>query len=354
MMKKLYILLWVMVGLLTAVTTACQVPVTRQTDTRSEFPEFALPEKGFIRANPLPAGAPIETANWTVEVLRFSRGQEAWDHLKALPYGNEAPAIDEEYVLLNLRITHNNKAADVESIGIALTGSAGLTYYSFRSELIPPTPYLNSSVAGGESEEGWYTFVIAENESDLMLVIDEYASTSDPLTYAALEEGATIVVPNDLDAIQPTNRGKDAREPAPFGTAVTTENWQITVTDVILGDEAWDILLQTNQFNEPPPEGIMYVLVKAKARYLGQSDEPAQIFSYHLNLRGESGTLYTPPPLVEPTPWFDFDMYPGAEAEGWIALAVPNDESEFVLRFNPGYGDDDPEIRYLSLDATGR
>lgn len=352
-MKK-QIWLWLGVLLVTAVLTACQLPVTRQTDTRSEFPEFALPEKGFIRANPLPAGAPIQTANWTVEVLRFSRGQEAWDHLKALPYGNEAPAIDEEYVLLNLRITHNNQAADAESIGIALTGSAGLIYYSFRSELTPPSPYLNSSVAGGQSEEGWYTFVIAKNESDLMLVIDEYASTSDPLTYAALEEGAAILVPDDLGSIQPTNRGKDAREPAPFGTAVTTENWQITVTDVLLGDEAWDTLLQANQFNDPPPEGMTYVLIKVKARYLGQNDVPAQIFSYHLNLLGDSGTLYTTPALVEPTPWLDYRMYPGAEAEGWIALAVPNDESGFVLRFNPGYGVDHPEIRYLSLDATGR
>ncbi len=341
--------------MVTAVTIACQLPTMLQTESQPEVPEFELPEKGFVRANPLPIGEPIQTANWTIEVLEFSRGQAAWEQLKAVSYGNnQPPAIGEEYVLLNIRITHNNKRADTESIGISLTGSAGVRYYSFNSQLSPPSPYLKSDVAGGSSEEGWYAFVIEEGETDLMLVIDEYATSDEPLTYAALEEGASILVPNELSAIQPTSRGKPIQEPAPIGSTVTNEDWELTITDVIVGDEAWETLFAANKFNDPPPPGIIYILVKANVRYIGQDDEPKYMNGYYLKLLGESGTLYDTPPLVEPRPWFEFAFFPGGEAEGWLAVAGSQDETEYMLRFNPLYNDDNPGIRYLSLDTTGR
>jgi hypothetical protein len=128
----------------------------------------------------------------------------------------------------------------------------------------------------------------------------------------------------------------------------------MTVTDVIIGDEAWDILLEANQFNDPPAEDTDYILVKIKVRYIGQQDEPVDMSSYHVRLLNSNREEYETPVLVEPVPRFDFDMYPGAEAEGWLAFAGFKDDSGFMIRFNPEYSSDSPEIRYLSLDATGR
>lgn len=289
------------------------------------------------------------------DVLQFSRGQAAWDQIKALPYSNnEAPGIGEEYVLMQMRVTHTNQRAEEESVGISLTGSEALEYYSFNSGITPPSPYLVSSVKGGESSEGWYVYTIAKGETDLMLIVDDYSLFDDPLTYVALEEGASLLVPTELTAVQPTNRGTDIHEPAPFGSTVINEDWEVTITDVIIGDEAWDILLEANQFNDPPGSDTDYILVQVSIRYIGQGDKPIHISSYNLKLLNSAGEEYADPALVEPTPRFDFDMYPGAEAVGWLGYAAFKDDSGFMLRFNPTYSADSPEIRYLSLDASGR
>ncbi len=359
-MSKKLAWLFLLLGMVTAVSLACQlatIPLPNTNNaTEVEFPEFIQPEKGFTRSIPLPVGEPIVTQNWTVEVLELSRGQDAWQQLKTVSYGNNTPpTIGEEYVLLKMRVTHQNEKGTEESLGISLTGSAGVRYYSFNSDLSVPIPYLNTTnLAGGESEEGWYAFVIAEEETDLLLLVDEYATYDEPLTYAALEEGASILVDDTLTIIEPTNRGRSIQEPAPFGSTVINENWELTVMDVIIGDEAWDILLETNRFNDPPTNDVAYVLLKLKVRYIGQGDTPADMSGYRLQLLNASGELYDTPSLVEPRPRFDFNMYPGAEAEGWLALAVPKSDPTFMLRFNPEYGEDNPDIRYLSLDATGR
>lgn len=352
--------LWVAMVLFTAVSLACQLssvdllPIEPDKPPQPHLPEFAPPEKGFNRGNPFAVGEPIELENWVVEVLQFARGQEAWDQLKTLPYNNEAPAVGEEYVLVQMHITHTNESAEEESVGIALTGSAGLKHHSFNSSVTPPAPYLVSTMAGGESQEGWYAFVIVEGETDLMLVVEDHSLLDEPLMYGALEEGASLLVPTDLTAVQPTNRGQDIREPVPFGSTVTNEDWELTVTDVVVGEEAWEMLLDANQFNDPPGRGVEYVLAKIKIRYLGQGDQPTNMYSYYLRLLNHDRDAYDTPALVEPIPRFDFVMYPGAEAEGWLALAARQGDTGLMLRFNPTYQDDSPEIRYLSLDAGGR
>ena len=356
-MKKTY-WLWVMVGVFTAVSLACQLssvdilPIEPDAPPQPDLPEFVPPEKGRNRSNPLAVGDYIEQENWVVEVLQFSRGQEAWETIKALPYRNEPPGLGEEYVLLQMRVTHSNELAEEESVGISLTGSAGLKYFSFDSGLTPPSPYLVTNLDGGDSHEGWYAYVIEEGETELMLIVDDYSS--DALTYAALEEGASLLVPTDLIAIEATNRGKDIREPAPFGATVINEDWELTITDVIIGAEAWDILLEANQFNDPPGDDTDYILVKARIRYIGQGDAVVHMSPYHLKLLNGSGEEYADPVLVEPRPDFSFDMYPGAEAEGWLGYAAFKDDSGLMLRFNPTYSNDSPEIRYLSIDASGR
>ena len=349
-MKKIK---WILVALVlfTAVSVACQLPTDNL--PQPELPEFSPPEKGLNRTTPLPVGETIEQKNWTVEVLQFSRGQEAWETLKALPYSNnEPPGIGEEYALVQMHVTHTNKRAEEESVGISLTGSAGLEYFSFDSGLSIPSPYLVTHLEGGASHEGWYSYVIAEDETDLMLVVDDYSS--DARTYAALEEGASLLRPSELIAIEPTNRGKDIREPAPFGVTVTNEDWELTITDVIIGDEAWEILHEANQFNDPPGADTDYILVKISVRYIGQEREPFNMYSYHLKLLNGTGEEYADPVLVEPRPDFDFKMYPGAVAEGWLGYAAFKEDSGLMLRFNHTYDADSPEIRYLSLNASGR
>ena len=358
-MKKMK---WLLTALLmfTAVSLACQLPnadllpISPDDPPQPDLPDFAPPEKGFTRANPLPVGETIEIDNWVVEVLEFARGQDAWEQMKDISYRNEPPGIGEEYVVVQMRVTHTNEAAEEESIGIALTGNQGLTYYSFSSGLTPPSPYLVSNLAGGDSSEGWYAYVVAEGETDLMLIVDDYSAYDDPVTYAALEEGASLLVPTELTAVQPTNRGKDSREPAPFGSTVINEDWELTVTDVVIGDEAWEMLLDANQFNDPPDKATDYILAKINARYIGQGDEAKDIHGFHFDLLNGDGELYETPSLVEPMPDLNFDMYPGAEVEGWLAFAGLKDDTGFMLRFNTTYQDDSPEIRYLSLDASGR
>ncbi len=204
------------------------------------------------------------------------------------------------------------------------------------ASVVEPDPQLDASLFSGGEAEGWAAYLISLNETNLILVVDElFNFDSDAKRYIALEEGASINISSDLENIQPTDLGKERNEPAPRTETVVTEDWELLITDVIRGNEAWTMVQEANQFNEPPLEGFEYIAIKVRTRYIGTEDKAVNIDGTFFKSTGSAGVLYDAPTIVDPLPQLDISLYPGGEFEGWIVVQASVDETNMMLVFEP-------------------
>lgn len=324
-----------------ATTIAELVPFTNADNSPENPQEIA----GQTRVNPLPPDNIVNEHQWTIELLEMERGEQAWQTLHEAHPHNQLPSSGEEYLNVKLRVKNNNLTEE-QFLAYGLTGDALIKYYSHENSLISQDPWLERSVPARTEFEGWDTFVIQENEDNLMLVFD-IGDYDDPPVYVALEANTSIPFSETMVNIARTDLGIDPEQPVPFGQTATGEDWQISVIDVVKGEEAWKQILETNQFNNPPEAGREYIMVKLNARYIGLDDEGDAISYSPFSIRTNSDNEFKPASVVEPEPSLDYNLYPGGEADGWIVLSVPEQTKDLILFFSPdSSGAND---RYLSL-----
>ena len=106
---------------------------------------------------------------------------------------------------------------------------------------------------------------------------------------------------------------------------------------------------ETNQYNDPPEEGMEYVIIKARVRYIGTEDETMNMNAFDFQTTGSEGVLYGVPAVVDPRPVLDVSLYPGGEYEGWMVMQVGEDEGNIVLIFDAMYDFFEENKRFLSL-----
>ena len=137
---------------------------------------------------------------------------------------------------------------------------------------------------------------------------------------------------------------------SPAISLVTTDDWEITVLEVIRGEEAWNMALATNQFNEAPAEGMEYIVAKVHVRYIGTEDEAAALDGTFFKSTGSASVLYDAPPIVDPEPQLEAYLYPGGEFEGWITVQVAVGETGVMLVFEPWFDFSGDNKRFIALE----
>lgn len=117
--------------------------------------------------------------------------------------------------------------------------------------------------------------------------------------------------------------------PVPLGqtTSVVNEDNQtatVTVTQVVRGDEAAQMSVAANQFNEPPTEG--FELVLALVEVANTSDGVLEINQYETasvtdnQVIGFLDIATEAPCCIEPA--FDLELLPDGVGAGWIPMFV--------------------------------
>jgi hypothetical protein len=167
--------------------------------------------------------------------------------------------------------------------------------------------------------------------------------------FLALEAGAAINISPDLEQIQAEPLGTIAEEPAPYGEQVTTEDWQLTIVEVVRGDAAWELVQTANRFNEPPAARMHYLAVQMHVRYIGTSDEARRVYSHSFAIQDNDGIIYEAPSVVGPEPNIDVNLYPGGEHTGWLILQAPRQVQTVTLRYQPTFGNKELNTRYMVL-----
>jgi sRNA-binding carbon storage regulator CsrA len=144
----------------------------------------------------------------------------------------------------------------------------------------------------------------------------------------------------------PAPPGLTYENPAPLGEAVVADN-DIEVTALGVMRDAWPKIQQANIFNAPPRKGYQYILVQARVRNLGPSDEAKKVNLFNFRATGSRGVIYEHPWLVIDKP-LEGEFFGGGTLEGELPFEIPEDETNLILIYDPG-----PEstARWLALEA---
>lgn len=146
----------------------------------------------------------------------------------------------------------------------------------------------------------------------------------------------------------PVTNGNSRQNPAKLGETVTVEvddwmgyrKYSVTLTEVISDTDAWNLIKNTNMYNDPPKAGMKYVLAKIKVKVINVEEEPFEINNSNFDAVSSSGVKYDDfTTIVAPDPSLRTDLYNGAEHEGWTYFEVKTDDNPLIV-MNQKYPDE--------------
>jgi len=165
-----------------------------------------------------------------------------------------------------------------------------------------------------------------------------------------LGEGAAAVEKGTETGSTPpatSNTGLSRSNPAPLGKAVTYSindildkyTAEITLEEVIRGEEAWTRIEAANMFNSQAPEGYEYLLARINFKVVSNKKEDATVSLSPVNftLVSSSGKDYKYPMVVAPNPELRANLYVGASNNGWAVFTVKTDDKAPLIAFGRDY-----------------
>lgn len=130
--------------------------------------------------------------------------------------------------------------------------------------------------------------------------------------------------------------------PAPFGQSVTwtgrnREQLNLTMLDLIRGDDAWRQISASNPFNPTPSPGWEYLLYKIRAEYVRASKDAAlMVTSDSFVVVSSDGKEYKPfrvSTLVASEPFLLAQLFVGDSVEGWMIWTIPAGDTHPLLAY---------------------
>lgn len=185
----------------------------------------------------------------------------------------------------------------------------------------------------------------AENErlKEQLASMQQATQPTDPATPPTDPATEPFVANTAQETLRPTEEVTDSdkgsrKNPATIGDTITVtqENWSfngvytIALTEVISGDEAWQMILNENRYNDEPAEGQQYIMAKFHVEFLEDrsgEDTPLELYKYDFDYSTSDYRVEDLPSVVAPEPVFDLTLYEGASGEGWVIFLADLSES---------------------------
>ncbi|CQR51494.1 hypothetical protein [Paenibacillus riograndensis] len=169
--------------------------------------------------------------------------------------------------------------------------------------------------------------------------------------YDSKTKTATITSKGSATTAPSTNdTGQSSRtKPAAIGStqsftvdsALKKYTGQVSITQIIRGDEAWKMISEANSLNSPAKDGYEYILAKANVKIISNkksTDAAVDVWNGDFKLVSSSGTDYDYlMSIVLPEPNIDAKVYAGSSKEGWVAFQVKKDDPSPVISFARKY-----------------
>lgn len=111
-----------------------------------------------------------------------------------------------------------------------------------------------------------------------------------------------------------------------------SKRYEIGMVDAIVdGEVAWQMIKDTNMFNDPPPLGKKYVLAKFYYKLIDSEKESINVNYLDFEAVSENGVVYDYPSVVVPEPELWVDLYKGGAYEGWAAFLVEENDNPVIV-----------------------
>jgi len=116
-------------------------------------------------------------------------------------------------------------------------------------------------------------------------------------------------------------------------TLFDTYRIELTLLEVVRGDEAWQMAKDGSQRNKPAKEGMEYLFARFKVKALeSKDDRKIDINPDNFDLVSETGIKYNDFVVVSGLEPNLAEMYAGAEQEGYVYFLVDkNDENPLIV-----------------------
>lgn len=188
-----------------------------------------------------------------------------------------------------------------------------------------------------------------EPEEDETVGTEPTSPPKPTITPAPTDTPSPTDTPEPPPTFTPAPIGLSRANPFPALTLVNAPNWDIQVLEVVRGDGAWQAIQAANQFNDPAPEGMEFVLVKIYAKSTYADGEAHFISGRDFYLTGDLHIRHKSPSVVDPDPILDAELFPDGETEGWAAFVAGIDEGNLILVFDELYFDAE-RLSFIALD----
>jgi len=127
-------------------------------------------------------------------------------------------------------------------------------------------------------------------------------------------------------------QGAALTAPTPLQTAATAGPWQMTVQEVVTGDDAVGRVTSASTSNQSPPDGSTYVL--ARVTVVNTAAQPYRIHSDDFGVVDGSGQVRRFTGAVAPDPALDGTVAPGESLEGWVVGGARAGDSNLILLYD--------------------
>lgn len=150
--------------------------------------------------------------------------------------------------------------------------------------------------------------------------------------------------------------GADRRQPVPLGQVGRSADgaWQVAVLEQERGAVAWARLAAANQFNDPAPEDMQYIVLLLEVTYLGGDGDATvaqEVDFTFASAVGAAQVRWRWPGVVDPSPQLAATLAVGESTRGWTTLRVGADDHNLQLLFEPFLSDVDGDELFIALDA---
>ncbi len=308
---------------------------------------------GLSRARPMPRFVPVEVPGWRIRVQDFLRGEPAWQVILEDNENAPPPPDGMEYVVVEAWIQCTQDGEYAQDIGIDelyVTGARGVQYTDGLNGY-PVRDIFYNDFFYGEEDTGLIDALVPVGETNLLLVFNKRDYNGDLegfVRYFALEPGASLTVPPDLAGIQPTDQGVTPDDPVPFGEMAVSEDWEVTILDILRGDEAEARIEAEGLGRNTLQEGMERALVRARVRLISTEDVEQCVYSSRFVFVHGDGEWINSRFHQTLSPALSTCLYPGGVAEGWMTLETTAGETLTVVGFNPAFREA-PNARYFSV-----
>lgn len=167
---------------------------------------------------------------------------------------------------------------------------------------------------------------VAQLKTELSEANNRVAELEKELAGAEEDNGESVTTTSAAAATttsEPKAEGGTRANPLPLGTEAVLDEWNVSVVSVDL--DAGPEMAATNQFNDPAPDGSVYVLVRLRATYTGPSEGAAwlglevEIIGDDQRRNGSGSCDAVPPDSLVDQP----DVLTGGTVEGNECVAIP-------------------------------